>query len=310
MSTAKAYQYGQVPNPNGSDVQVIRTGNKKFDKFVSRYGGLVRATWMFLTGTAGAGKTTLIVFLQSLFKNYKTVLWSLEMPAASVERQCGRFNASHGNAFIADGESCPTFDEFMALLEREKPDVIAIDSIQMVAKLLRDEMGEDKAIEHVMEVLRSFNVKNNSVLIFIGQMTKGGVFKGPQEILQLADAHMEMTYYAKRKERVISWGGKNRNCDDPSEKMFYTFGAAELNFYSPAEWDILKRKLTFAGFMLDAATTYLTAMKDREGYSEVSKKLRVVENKLKNTCQTEDQFFFALAQEINNAVTIAWPVAA
>lgn len=308
MSTSNLFQYGKVPaNGKSPKVDVIRTGNEHFDNFVSRYGGLVRKTWMFLTGTSGAGKTTLILFLQSLCKNVKTVLWSLEMSADAVERQCSKYKVQHGNAFIADESSCPTFEGFMELLEREKPDVIAIDSIQMVAKLLKGIMGEDEAINHVKEVLRKFNEKNNSVLVFIGQMNKDGNFRGPQEILQLADAHMQMTFYPKLNERVISWGGKNRNGSDPTEKMFYKFGDGEMKFYSPSEWEIEKLNLTFAGFMMKSATEYLTAMKHREDYKSVRKALKKVEADLLKKDVSEDEFFFAMANAINNAVSAAWP---
>ena len=301
------HRYGQVPASNGK-VQTIATGNKKLDPWLSRYGGFVRGTWMFLTGTAGAGKTSLIVFLQSLFKGYKTILWSLEMSAVAVERQCGRFDARHGSAFIADSESCPTFEAFMALLEKEKPDVIAIDSIQMVADLLvKKGMGEEDAINHVKDVLRLFNEKNNSVLIFIGQMTKGGVFKGPQAILQLADAHMEMTYYRKTNERKLSWGGKNRNGSDPSAKLFYTFGKDDINFFTPDEWNIEKHKMTFTDFMMAAAYRYLDAMKGREGYASVSKALKKKEAELSGL--GDEAFLLAMTKEITEAVNQTWPVA-
>jgi predicted ATP-dependent serine protease len=308
MSTKKGiFRYGNLPAGKDSKVQVIKTGNAHFDGFVTRFGGLVRGSWMFLTGTAGAGKTTLILFLQSLLKGQKTILWSLEMSANSVERQCGSFAVKHGTAFIADSETCPTFEEFMALLKREKPDVIAIDSIQMVAALLADKMGEEKATIYVMNELRKFNEKNNSALIFIGQMNKDGSFNGPQKILQLADAHMEMTFYPDRNERVMSWGGKNRLGSNPTEIMYYKFVEGGMKFYSVAEWEIEKRNLTFAGFMMEAATKYLKAMKDRKEYPAVSKKLKKVEANLIKGCHSEDEFFFKMAGEINMAVNETWP---
>lgn len=308
---ATLLQYGKITKDGKPvEVKVIASGNKHFDGFVSSHGGLVRKTWMFLTGTAGAGKTTLILFLQSLCKDVKTILWSLEMSAEAIERQCSKYKVQHGNAFIADSDSCPTFEGFMEMLEREKPDVIAIDSIQMVAKLLLDRMGEDEAINYVKEVLRKFNEKNNSVLVFIGQMNKDGTFRGPQEILQLADAHMEMTYYKKSNERIVSWGGKNRNSDDPAAKLYYKFGEGEIKFFSPDEWEIEKHKLTFAGFMMKAATNYLMAMKSREGYAEVRKTLKKTEALMNKQNLTEDERFLRMAKAINDAVTAAWPVAA
>lgn len=305
----KMHAYTNIPNVDGK-VHVIKTGNQRFDDFLSRYSGFIRGTSMFLTGTPGAGKTTLSVFLQSLLSNVKTVLYSREMMARDVQRQCSQYKVDHGNAFIADADSCPTFNGFMAMLERNRPDVVIIDSLQVIATDFADSMGEEAAIKHIIARMRRYASENSAVVIFIGQMNKDGTFAGPQSILQLADAHMEMTYFKKTRERVLSWGGKNRNSKDPSETMYYTLGEGEIKFYSPAEWNIEKNKLTFAQFMQESAYKYLEAMKRREGYSEVRKRLKKVERSLNDSSMSDAEFLLRMTQEINAAVTEAWPVAA
>lgn len=305
----RMHAYGAIPDSNAK-VEVIKTGNRHFDQYVSMWGGLIRGTSMFLTGTSGAGKTTLSVFLQSLLSHVKTVLYSREMSARSVERQCGQYNVKHGNAFIADGDSCPTFQGFMAILERNNPDVVIMDSLQEIAKDFSEEMGIEKAIKHIVDEMRRYADEHNAVVIFIGQMNKDGTFNGPQSILQLADAHMEMTFYPKRRERVISWGGKNRNTKDPSEIMYYTLGEGVVTFYSEAEWQIEKHKLTFVQFMQDAASKYLASMKNRDGYKDVRKKLKTVEAKLNDEDLSDEAFLIRMTQEINIAINEAWPIAA
>jgi len=302
----RMHAYGSVPDSNAK-VAVIKTGDKHFDDFVSMWGGLIRGTSMFLTGTSGAGKTTLSVFLQSLLSHVKTVLYSREMTARAVERQCGQYNVKHGNAFIADSESCPTFHGFIAMLERNRPDVVIMDSLQEIAKDFEEEMGEAKAIKHIIDVMRKYADDHNAVVIFIGQMNKDGTFNGPQSILQLADAHMQMTFYPKLRERVISWGGKNRNTKDPSEIMYYTLGEGKVTFYSEAEWQIVKHKLTFAQFMQQAAFKYLESMKRRDGYNEVRKKLRAVQDKMNSEDISDEEFLLRMTKEINDAVNAAWP---
>ncbi len=302
----RMHRYGAIPNSDAK-VKVIKTGNKHFDAFVSLWGGLIRGTSMFLTGTSGAGKTTLSVFLQSLLSHVKTVLYSREMSANAIQRQCNQYKVSHGNAFIADGESCPTFKGFLAMLERECPDVVIMDSLQEIAKDFTEEMGTEKAIKHIVDKMREYADKHDAVVIFIGQMNKDGTFNGPQSILQLADAHMEMTFYPKRRERVISWGGKNRNTKDPSEIMYYTLGDGVVTFYSEAEWKIEREKLTFVDFMLDAARRYLGAMKDRDGYSTVRKRVQKFEDKLNSSNVSDEEFFLSVTQEINRAVNETWP---
>lgn len=305
----RMHAYGAIPD-SGAKVEVIRTGNKHFDNYVSMWGGLIRGTSMFLTGTSGAGKTTLSVFLQSLLSHVKTVLYSREMSARSVERQCGQYNVKHGNAFIADSDSCPTFQGFMAMLERNGPDVVIMDSLQEIAKDFSEEMGTEKAIKHIVDEMRRYADEHNAVVIFIGQMNKDGTFNGPQSILQLADAHMEMTFYPKQRERIISWGGKNRNTKDPSEILYYTLGEGKVAFYNEAEWQIIKYKLSFAQYMQQAAFKYLESMKKREGYKEVRKKLLTVQKQLNDADISDEEFLIRMTKEINEAVNNAWPIAA
>ena len=302
------YHYNAIPDiEDGKSVPVIKTKNKKIDAYMSRFGGFVRGTSTFLTGTSGAGKTTFSVLLQSLCRDVKTALWSREMLSQAVARQCSKYDLDHKNAFIADSNSCPTFDLFMETLETTKPDLIIVDSLQVIAKDFSATMGEDAAIKHIVDVLRKFNERNNSVLIFIGQMTKSGIFKGPQDVLQLADAHLKMTFYPKRNERTLSWGGKNRNVVDPTEIMFYTIGDGEMKFYSPIEWEIERRKLTYIHHMMEASFGYLKALSDRDGYDKVSKELRKVEKQLSKLDLSDEEFFFRMTKEINEAITKAWP---
>lgn len=305
----KMHAYGKLPSGE-TKVSIIKTGNTLLDNYISRYGGFIRGTSMFLTGTSGAGKTTLSVFLQSLLHSYKTVLYSREMYARDVVRQCSEYKVEHGNAFIADRDSCPAFDGFVAMLERTRPDFIIMDSLQEIAKDFEDEMGEVKAIKHIIAIMREIASRHNSVVVFIGQMTKNGKFKGPQEILQLADAHMQMTFYPERKERVISWGGKNRNTKDPTEILYYTLGDGIIRFYSEAEWEIERNKYTYLQYMAEASKRYLNAMKNRPGYKEAHKKLVAISVKIDGMGLGEEETFMEMMKEISNITKKTWPVAA
>lgn len=303
------HAYGKLPSGE-TKVSVIKTGITLFDDYISRYGGYIRGTSMFLTGTSGAGKTTLSVFLQSLLSSYKTVLYSREMYARDVTRQCADYKVDHGNAFIADKDSCPTFNGFIAMLERHRPDVVIMDSLQEIANDFKEEMGETKAIKHIIAVMREIASRHNSVVIFIGQMNKDGTFNGPQSILQLADAHMQMTFYPERKERVISWGGKNRNTKDPTEILYYTLGDGIIKFYSEVEWEIERNKYTYLQYMQEASKKYLKAMKNRPGYKEMSKKLIEISERIDGMELGEDETFIRMIKEISTVTQQTWPVAA
>jgi predicted ATP-dependent serine protease len=303
-------QYGNITSEGTTtNVKVIKTGNETFDNFVSRYGGFVVRSSMFLTGTPGSGKTTLSVFIQSVCKDIPTALYSKESSALAIQRQCAEFDVEHGNAFIADNNSCPTFAQFMELIEQKRPKVIILDSLQKVSEDLHESMGEGKAIMHVVNTMLKFVERTDAFVIFIGQMNKNGDFNGPQGILQMADAHMDLNYYPERNERVARWwNGKNRNNGkDGNATLFYTFGKGAFNFYEPDEWEIAKRKLTFLDFMMEATGRYMGSIKKREGYEAVRKELKSKQKVLEGLDISDEEFFLTMAKNINEAVTKAWP---
>ncbi len=311
MSTAPTLlQYGNITSEGTTaNVKVIKTGNETFDDFVSRYGGFVVGTSMFLTGTPGSGKTTLSVFIQSVCKDIPTALYSKESSALAIQRQCSQFDVEHGNAYIADNNSCPTFGQFMEVIEKKRPKVIILDSLQKVSEDLHKTMGEGKAIMHVVNEMRAFVERTDAFVIFIGQMNKNGDFNGPQGILQLADAHMHLDYDQELNERAARWwDGKNRHNGKGGDAMlFYTFGEGTFNFYTPDEWDIEKRKLTFMDFMMEAAGKYLGAIKKREGYDVVRRDLKAKQKTLEARGISDEEFFLSMTKHINEAVTKAWP---
>jgi DNA repair protein RadA/Sms len=290
------YVYGETPR---KEEEVLMTGNPKLDDFFSKFNGLVRNSAIFFTGTSGAGKTTMAVLLQGLLSGIKTAMYSREMWAGDVEQQCQNINVFHGNAYIADSDSCPHFDDFMKNLDILKPEVTIIDSIQVIAQEDYKDVPEADAIYEIIKRVRNWNKINGGVLFVIGHVTKDGVFRGDNTIKQMFDAHLEMIYTKKKNERVLQWGGKNRK-GDANKMLYYDFSPKGIEFYTATEWSVLKQKTSFDDFIGKAVTDYLLTLKDKDGYASIASELKKLERQLNHSNMSQSEALSVLIREIGN----------
>jgi len=218
-----------------SNDPTLKTGNEKFDNWFSSRGGMVLRSAIFVSGTSGAGKTTLMVNLMNWLTNTVTCMYEREVEAKDVCEQTSNVKPAHDNAYICDKKSHPHFDDFMNELDILKPKVIIVDSLQAVAMEDFTEMSEEDACNHISQVLRQWVKDNNAVLFVIGHNTKEGEFAGRNTIMQFMDVHIDLVYDKKTNNRTMSFGKKNRK--GPMGTLYYTFEEAGIELYTPEEWN-------------------------------------------------------------------------
>jgi len=200
-----------------SDVQhkhepALKTGQEIFDEWFSSSGGIVLGSAIYVSGTSGAGKTTLMANIMEWLKNEISCLYSREMRLSPLLKQVPNLSNAQ-NAFVADIESCPDFETFLTEINVLKPKIIIIDSLQVIAKedyVVKKIKNEEDACYYIIQVLREYIHKNNAVLFLIGHNTKDGSFAGHNTIIQMIDAHIDMVFDKKENTRTMSWGVKNR----------------------------------------------------------------------------------------------------
>lgn len=207
----------------------ILTGNQLFDKWFSKDGGIVPGSVIFVTGTSGAGKTTLMVNLMNWLKNHKSSLYSREMKIGSLKQQVKDYDFDNDKAFFADEDDCPHVKNYIDELSIIKPEIVIVDSLQAIACVDYPEFSEEKGSIHVREILTKWCKDNNSTLFIIGHNTKDNEFAGKNTNMQMVDAHMVLEYDKKTETRKMFWGKKNRK--GPMGQLFYEINDGEITFH-------------------------------------------------------------------------------
>ena len=185
----------------------IRTGIAELDRVLG--GGIVQGSLVLVGGDPGIGKSTLLLQVcQRLSDAGKNVLYiSGEESLKQIKLRADRMGRFSDSLYLL----CETnLDLIRQTIERQKPDVVVIDSIQT---MYNEEVGS--APGSVSQVRESTNVlmqlaKGMNIAVFIvGHVTKEGTVAGPRVL-----EHMVYTVLYFEGDRHASYrilrGVKNR----------------------------------------------------------------------------------------------------
>ena len=211
----------------------ILTGNKLFDEWFSRDGGIVPETTILVTGTSGAGKTTLMVNLMNWLPDYTISFYSREMAKKSIKHQIRGYNFNNPNAYFADEDDCPHLEDYLKELDELCPKFVIVDSMQAVAIQDYPEMHDQLASVKVREMLMEKCREIGATLFIIGHNTKDNQFEGKNTNMQMVDAHMVLEADDKTNVRKMYWGFKNRK--GPKGTLNYRINKGSVDFYKPFE---------------------------------------------------------------------------
>ena len=172
-------------------------------------GGIVPGSLVLVGGDPGIGKSTLLLQVcQKLSAMNKKVLYiSGEESLKQIKLRANRMGEFSENLYLL----CETsLNLIQTALEREKPDVVVIDSIQT---MYNEEIGS--APGSVLQVRESTNVfmqlaKGMNIAIFIvGHVTKEGTVAGPRVLEHMVDTVLYFEGDRHASYRILR-GVKNR----------------------------------------------------------------------------------------------------
>ncbi|MCI0508989.1 DNA repair protein RadA/Sms [Chromohalobacter marismortui] len=178
----------------------------EFDRVLG--GGLVPGSAVLLGGEPGAGKSTLLLQTAcKLAQSHKVVYVTGEESLSQVAMRAHRLQLPvKGLNMLAE----TSIETLLAVAEREKPDVLIIDSIQTMH--LEDISSAPGGVAQVREssaALTRFAKQSNTVLMLVGHVTKDGTLAGPKVLEHMIDASLLLEGGADSRFRTLR-GQKNR----------------------------------------------------------------------------------------------------
>jgi DNA repair protein RadA/Sms len=208
----------------------IPTGVPELDRVLG--GGLVPASLVLVGGEPGVGKSTLLLnALGAISRERRALLVTGEESVAQVKLRAARLGGCDGVEILAETE----LDAVCATLERERPAVCVVDSVQT---LWSQEIGSAPgSVSQVREAAaRLLRVaKECGVATFlVGHVTKDGSVAGPRVLEHLVDCVLQFEgdrYHAHRVLRAV----KNRFGSTNELGVFEMTGAGLVGVPDPSE---------------------------------------------------------------------------
>ena len=182
-----------------SDAERLPTGVPELDRVLG--GGLVPASLVLVSGDPGIGKSTLLLMaLRALSGERRVVLVTGEESAAQVKLRADRLGGAGGVGILAE----TNLDEVCATLERERPEVAVIDSVQtLYSPELGSAPGSVGQVREAAGRLLRLAKEERIAVFLVGHVTKDGSVAGPRVLEHLVDCVLQFEGDRYRSHRIL-----------------------------------------------------------------------------------------------------------
>ncbi len=182
-----------------ADAERIPTGVPELDRVLG--GGLVPASLVLVSGDPGIGKSTLLLMaLRSLSRDRKVVLVTGEESSAQVKLRADRLGGAGDVHILAE----TNLDEVCATLERERPEVCVVDSVQtLYAPDLGSAPGSVGQVREAAGRFLRVSKEQGIATFLVGHVTKEGAVAGPRVLEHLVDCVLHFEGDRYRSHRIL-----------------------------------------------------------------------------------------------------------
>jgi DNA repair protein RadA/Sms len=208
----------------------ISTGVPELDRVLG--GGLVPASLVLVGGEPGVGKSTLLLTaLGAISKERRALLVTGEESTAQVKLRAQRLGGAERVEILAETE----LETVCATLERERPDVCVIDSVQtLYSSELGSAPGSVGQVREAAARLLRVAKESGVATILVGHVTKDGAVAGPRVLEHLVDCVLQFEGDRYHAHRVLR-AAKNRFGSTNELGVFEMTGAGLVVVPDPSE---------------------------------------------------------------------------
>jgi DNA repair protein RadA/Sms len=229
-STAAARPLLRLVDVEVEEAKRIPTGVPELDRVLG--GGLVPASLVLVGGEPGVGKSTLLLSaLAAMSKDRRALLVTGEESTAQVKLRAARLGGAEQVEILAETE----LETVCATLERERPDVCVIDSVQtLYSSELGSAPGSVAQVREAAARLLRVAKESGVATILVGHVTKDGAVAGPRVLEHLVDCVLQFEGDRYHAHRILR-AAKNRFGSTNELGVFEMTGAGLVGVPDPSE---------------------------------------------------------------------------
>jgi len=170
-----------------TELQRLSSGVEEFDRVLG--GGLVEGAVVLIGGDPGIGKSTLLLqALAAMALRVRALYVSGEESVGQVALRAHRLGIDAAMVPMLQVASEIDLDRIIAAIERERPQVVVIDSIQtMYSAELGSAPGSVSQVRECAAALTRYAKQRSIVLVLVGHVTKEGALAGPRVLEHMVD---------------------------------------------------------------------------------------------------------------------------
>jgi DNA repair protein RadA/Sms len=213
-----------------TDAARIPTGVPELDRVLG--GGLVPASLVLVGGEPGVGKSTLLLTaLAAISAERRALLVTGEESTAQVKLRAERLGGAGQVEVLAETE----LETVCATLERERPDVCVIDSVQtLYSSELGSAPGSVAQVREAAARLLRVAKEAGVAVILVGHVTKDGAVAGPRVLEHLVDCVLQFEGDRYHEHRILR-AAKNRFGSTNELGVFEMTGTGLVGVPDPSE---------------------------------------------------------------------------
>ena len=200
---------------------------------------------VLLSGEPGVGKSTMLLQLCGAISNQHSVLYITgEESVRQVKLRAARLKVPQNNIFLAAENDV---DEICGLIEKEKPDLVVIDSIQTMRCMdISSSSGTVSQVKESAARLLAVAKKQEIPMFIVGHVNKDGAIAGPKVMEHIVDTVLYFEGDKMLPYRILR-AAKNRYGSTNELGMFDMTGTGLTEIENPSQMLLEGRPLGVSG---------------------------------------------------------------